>query len=171
MDTKDPENLSDKSNSKIKKMFSENMEVFKLVLVYLAIFATGCTAGYVYYQKIIIDDTGRELVVKNCCIPKENLVGTILKTEAIVEIDHLIEIGQSIKNNEEESTVWLMRVVAFIHGLNLEKDSEWKGHPMPAIEADIRYVLLDPSIEVQRQKTLGVLLGFRAAFRTQVYNP
>lgn len=94
-----------------------------------------------------------------------------MKTEAVREIDHLIEIGRDVKDNDSETRIWLMRVLAFIHGLNLEKDAEWNGHPTSAIESDIRYALLDPSIEIQRQKTLGILQGFKAAFQTQVSNP
>lgn len=168
MEAQDQENAKDTITPK-KLSLKERIEQ-NLLMFFLTALVTGFFAGYSAYAKVV-ETSGQVLVGKGEYTLNIDRVGTILKTEAIVEIDHLIEIGQSIKNNEEESTVWLMRVVAFIHGLNLEKDSEWKGRPMSAIETDIRYVLLDPSIEVQRQKTLGVLLGFRAAFRTQVYNP
>lgn len=67
-----------------------------------------------------------------------------------------------------------MQVLAFIHTLKLEKDYEWQENQqapvikVPAVEADLRYALLDPSIEIQAQKTLGVLKGFRAGLEARV---
>lgn len=137
-----------------------------LVTYMIATFGAGFGAF-----RLIIEIANLEIVPKDCCIPKEELVGKILKAEAIREIDYLIEIGEDVKNNDTETRTWLSRVLAFIHGLDLEKDSEWDGVPMAAVEADIRYVFLDPSIEIQRQKTLGILQGFKAAFQTRVTNP
>ena len=156
-------NVSRRPN--IKDMVMEIGLVW-FVTAMLAAFGVGFGAF-----RAIVEIANQEIVPKNCCISKDKIVGNILKTEAIQEIEHLIEIGQSVKDNEPETRTWLMRVLAFIHGLNLEKDSDWSGHPMSAVEADIRYALLDPSLEVQRQETLGILEGFKSAFQTRVSNP
>jgi len=168
MDTEGQENIKDTSTPRklnLKEIIERNLVVF-----FLTTLLTGFVAGYNAYDKIV-ETSGQVLVGKDTYVLKKDLVGTILKTEAVREIDHLIEIGQDVKDNDSETRIWLMRVLAFIHGLNLEKDAEWNGHPTSAIESDIRYALLDPSIEIQRQKTLGILQGFKAAFQTQVSNP
>lgn len=168
MDTESQENTKDRSTApklNLKEIVERNLVVF-----FLTALLTGFVAGYNAYSKIV-ETSGQVLVGKDTYVLRKDLVGTILKTEAVREIDHLIEIGQDVKDNDTETRIWLMRVLAFIHGLDLEKDSDWDGHPMSAIEADIRYALLDPSLEIQRQKTLGILQGFKAAFQTQVSNP
>jgi hypothetical protein len=141
-----------------------------LVVFFLSTIVMGFIAGFVAYSKIV-EISGEVLVGKDSYILKKDLVGTILKSEAISEIDHLIEIGQKIYKNDDDTRIWLMRVMGFIHGLNLEKDTNWNGTKMSSIEADIRYALTDTSLENQRQKTLGVLLGFRSAFQTSVTSP
>ena len=158
-DTSTPQKLN------LKEIIERNLVVFFLTALF-----TGFVAGYNAYIKVV-ETSGQVLVGKDEYVLKKDLVGTILKTEAVREIDHLIEIGQDVKDNDSETRIWLMRVLAFIHGLNLEKDSEWNGHLTSAIESDIRYALLDPSLEIQRQKTLGILQGFKAAFQTQAYSP
>lgn len=168
MDTESQENKKE-TNTPQKPNLKEIIER-NLVVFFLTTLLTGFIAGYTTYNKIV-DTSGQVLVGKDTYILKKDLAGTILKSEAVGEIDHLIEIGQDVKDNDSETRIWLMRVLAFIHGLKLEKDSEWDGHPMSAIESDIRYALLDPSLEIQRQKTLGILQGFKAALRTQVSNP
>jgi hypothetical protein len=155
METKDQENTKDTVTPQ-KLSLKERIE-HNLLVFFLTALVTGFIAGYSAYAKIV-DTSGKVLVGKDTYILKTDLVGTILKTEAVREIDHFIEIGQSINNNEAETRVWLMRVLAFIHGLNLEKDSEWNGHPMSAIESDIRYVFLDPSLAYPVDKTRGQVL-------------
>jgi len=153
----------------IKLSLKERIEQ-NLLIFFLTTLGTGFGAGYSTYTKVV-ETSGQVLVGKDTYRLKKDLVGPILKTEAVKEIDYLIQLGQAINNHDEKTRVWLMQVLAFIQGLNLEKDSEWNKHPMSAIEADIRYVFLDPTLEEQRQRTLGILLGFKAAFETKVTNP
>ncbi|MEK9179543.1 MAG: hypothetical protein AAB893_03690 [Patescibacteria group bacterium] len=165
METKDQANTKDTSTSRrpnLKKMIVENWVVF-----FLGAMVVAFGAGFSAY-KTIVEIANQEIVPKGCCVPKDGLVGKILKTEVIGEIDHLIEIGQSAKNNEADTTVWLMRVLTFIQSLNLEENRQWNGNRVSAIEVNMQYVLLDRSPEIQRQKTVGILLGFKAAFQTQV---
>src|SRR4029077_20413168 len=127
----------------------------------------GFGSGIGSYRELL-EITNQETVIKGTVIPKKDLVGPILKNEAGHEIESLIESGQSLGNDEDKTRGWLMQVLAFIHGIKLEKDSSWQGQPMSAIEADIRFALTDPSIKFQAQKTLGILKGFRSALQTRV---
>lgn len=164
MDTSDDQL---KENNK-RLTFREKIEN-KPIYYVLSTLIIGFLAGLGAYR-FIVETSGQVLLGKSDYILKKDLIGTILKTEAVSEIEHLIEVGCNLNNNQNDTITWLMRVLAFIHGLNLEKDSEWNQRPMAAVESDIRYALLDKSIERQRQKVLGILQGFKAAFRTQIHN-
>ncbi len=120
--------------------------------------SVGFVAGYSTYQEVV-KTSGEVLVGKDTYILKTELVGPILKTEAVKEIDHLIQFGQAINNNDEETRVWLMRVLAFIHGLNLKKDSLYNGQPMSAIESDIRWVFEGPIIKNPETEDLRHITG------------
>lgn len=145
------------------------------VSVVLGAIVVGFLAGIGGYQSAV-QMTNREIVVKGCCIPKNQLVGPIVRDVAVREIDNFIKTGEMIGKNPnkvkdtEDTVIWLMSVLAFIQTIELPKDVDWQGQKMSAVEADIRYALLDPSVEVQRQKTLGILQGFRAALQTRVSN-
>jgi hypothetical protein len=158
---------SQKSNgAKPGRTLKEKLDDFFPYLLLGAVLA-GFAGGIASYRGLL-EITNQETLIKGCCIPKDQLAGTILKHEAVREIESLIDIGQTLDNDQAKTRVWLMQVLAFVHGIGLEKDSEWQGQKMPAIESDLRYVLTDPSIDVQRQKTLGILKGFRAALQTRV---
>ncbi len=168
MIAKDPttkENTAIPRKVSIKERVEEN-----LLWVILATLVAGFLAGISAYRGLL-EITNQETVIRGTYTLNSKLAGTILRGEAVREIEYLIDIGQSLGNDEAKTRVWLMQVLAFIHSLDLEKDFNWQGQTMSAIEADIRYVLLDPSIEVQAQKTLGILKGFRAALQTQVSAP
>lgn len=152
--------------SKSKRTLKEKLDDFFPYFLMGALLA-GFTGGIAAYRGLL-EITNQETLIKGCCIPKDQLAGTILKHEAVREIESLIDIGQGLDNDQAKTRVWLMQVLAFVHGIGLEKDSEWQGQKMSAIESDIRYVLTDPSIDVQRQKILGILKGFRSALQTRV---
>jgi hypothetical protein len=137
------------------------------VLIISAALLSGFGAGIGSYRGLL-EITNQETVIKNSCIPKDKLIGPILKDEAVSKIESMIETGQSVGNDEAKARVWLMEVLAFIHGLSLDKDYMWQGQRMSAIEADIRFALTDQSLEAQAEKTLGILKGFRAALQTRV---
>lgn len=160
-----------KENTEIpkKQSIKEIIERYALYW-FLAALVTGFMSGIGAYQGLL-EITNQETVIKDSCIPKSELAGTILKNEAVRELDHLIDTGQSLGDDEAGMRVWLMQVLAFIHGMDLEKDFDWQGQKMSTIEADIRYAFEDPDIQVQAQKTLGILKGFRAALQTRVSYP
>jgi hypothetical protein len=159
------ENSTTFQKQSLEDRIKEHLPIF-----FLTILVMGFGAGIGAYRGLL-EITNQETVIKGSYIPRSELAGTILKNEAVREIDYLIDIGQSLGNDEAKTRVWLMQVLAFIHGIQLEKDSEWQGQPMSAIEVDIRYALEDPLIEIQAQKTLGILKGFRAALQTRVSIP
>jgi hypothetical protein len=162
---------SPSKKTSLKERLDKYSPLFVLILI-----ASAFSAGVGTYR-LGLEITNQETVIKGSCIPKADLVGPILKTEAVREIDHLIDTGQSLGKDEAQTRVWLMQVLAFIHTLNLEKDYEWleNAHApvqkVPAVEADVRYALSDPSVEIQAQKTLGVLKGFRAGLEAQASYP
>ena len=128
----------------------------------------GAFAGYLLM-------TNQELVVKGSCIPKSEIIyGKILRREAVNEIGHLIEIGEKIASNESETNVWLLQVLVFIHAIDLEQEFTWQTEPlqgqkMSAVEADIRWALLqNEPIGIKAQKILGVLKGLRAALQARI---
>lgn len=154
-----------KLNIDLKNKVQNNLTIF-----FLTTLLTGFIAGFITYGTIV-DVSGQVLLIKDSYVLKKDIVGRLLRIEAISETDHLIEIGSSNINNENATRIWVMRVLAFIHCLNLEKDSELNGIKMSATEADIRYILQDPSFENQRQKILGILLGFKSAYKTEITIP
>ena len=127
----------------------------------------GVGAGYGSYRAFL-EATNQQPVIRGSYILKSELANGLLRTEAVREIEHLIETGNELGSDTGKITVWLLQVLAFIHGIDLEQDSAWQGQRMSAVEADIRWALQDPSVTTQAQKTLGILKGFRQALLTRV---
>jgi hypothetical protein len=147
---------------RIKERLEDNV-----IWVMIVALASGFAAGAGGF-KWGIDAFNQDIVTRGTYILRRDLVGNLLKSEAIIAIDFLIQNGQSLDGDAPQSRTWLMQVLAFIHGLNLEKDFNWQGNRVSAVEADIRYALTDPSLEIQVQKVLGILRGLRAAFQARV---
>lgn len=140
-----------------------------LVIFFLATLAAGFLAGWNAYTAVLTA-TNQVTVIKDTFTLNKDLAGRILRSEAVQEIDYLIEAGKSI-GNDSQKRVWLSQVLSFVHGIELEKDFEWHSLKVSATEADIRYAFEDPSLDVQVQKTLGVLKGLRGAMQTRVAIP
>ena len=141
-----------------------------LVFFFLTTVVAGFGAGLTFYGTVL-GIANMESVAKNSYILKEELAGKILKKEAVREIEHLIEIGEKL-NSEEERNIWLFRVFAFIHVIELERDiiwqgeDGWKGQKVSAIEGDILYAFSDSSKNEQVQKILGILQGLKSGIET-----
>jgi len=133
----------------------------------LVALTTGFVAGSGGF-KWGLDAFNQDIVTRDTYILKKELAGSLLRREAIVAIDLLIQNGQDLEGDAAKSRTWLMQVLAFIHGLNLEKDFNWEGNHVSAVEADIRYALTDESLDVQVQKVLGIMRGLRAAFQARI---
>lgn len=116
----------------------------------------------------LINGLNMTIVVKGTCVSVNDIYGVVISDKAVLQIGQLIELGRNYAGKTEDSRIWLMRVVSFIHGLELRKDTEWQGAAVSRIESDVRYALLDPSVDVQRQKVVGILEGFRGAMESRV---
>lgn len=148
--------------AKLKDLIEHN-----LVISVLALLLAGFIAGIAVYNGIL-QISNQETVVKNSYVLKRDLAGTVLRNEAVREIEHLIEQGQNIKDDHDKTRIWLLRTLIFIHQIHLEKDATWKGQIMSTVEADIRWAITDPSVDAQAQKTIGILEGLRSALLTRV---
>jgi hypothetical protein len=109
-----------------------------------------------------------DVVAHDTYVLKRDLVGQLSTGEAIREIDHLIEAGMNLGDDEPKTRVWLLQSLAFVHSLDLVKDWDWQGHQVSALEADIRFAQTKPVLAVQAQETLGVLKGMRAGVQVTV---
>ena len=107
-------------------------------------------------------------MIKGSYVPLNRIAGTIVAREAVGEIKHLIELAQGVGDDPAKATTWLLRVRAFIHGVEFAKDAIYEGQQMSTYEKDIRWAQTDPSVQVQVQKTLGILQGLAAALQTRI---
>lgn len=136
------------------------------VVAFFGALVVGFTAGIEAYR-YFLNITNQETVIKNTWVLKSEVTGTLLRNEAVREIDHLIENGEKL-NKDEETAKWLLQTLTFVQYINLDKNIvDEKGQKMSAVEANIRYAQTFQSIKVQVQKTLGVLKGFRSALSAQ----
>lgn len=158
------ENTKDSKKQNIEDSIKQN-----LVYWFLAALVTGFVAGTTSYMGLL-GITNQETVIKGSYIRKTELAGPILKNEAVILLDQMIKDGQSFKN-KDEMVVWLMEVLTFIQYMGLEKDFDWHGKKMSTIEANIRYAFETPDVQIQVQKTLGILKGFRAGISTRISYP
>jgi len=124
-------------------------------------------AGFGSYRAIL-EIAHLDTVPKDSYVLKQDLIGRVIGVEALAEIEHLVEIGEKLSGNVNDSRTWLLRTVTFVHEVKLEQDTTVGNTKMSTVEKDIRWSLEDPSVESQVQKTLGVLQGLRSAFRARV---
>ena len=148
------------------KTLKERLEDSALWII-LAALTTGFISGAGGF-KWGLNAFNQDIVTRDTYVLKRDLAGSLLRREAIIAIDLLIQNGQDLDGDAPKSRTWLMQVLAFIHGLNLEKDFNWEGNHVSAVEADIRFALTDQSLDIQVQKVLGILRGLRAAFQARI---
>jgi len=138
-----------------------------IVWAILGFLVLGFCSGVLAYRWLL-DITNQETVVKGSYILKRDLAGTVVEQEAVKEIKHLIELAQNMGDDTAKATTWLLRVRAFIHGVQFERDATYEGQTMSTYEMDIRWAQTDISVHVQVQKTLGILQGLAAALQTRI---
>jgi hypothetical protein len=149
-----------------RKGWSKSSIIGHPVVLLLTAVVGGFTAGVATFERTLAL-AGREIVPEDSCVPKSELAGTMLRTEAIQRIVDLIEHGEKL-NDDRGRTTWLLQVLTFVQYLTLEKNTtDEKGVQMSAAESNIRYALKEPQIAIQAQKTLGVLKGLRSALSVQ----
>lgn len=137
------------------------------VVQLLTAVVVGFTAGMASYRTIL-EVAHLDCVSEDSYVLKQDMAGRLIGVEALAEIDHLVELGEKLGGNLDDSQIWLLRTLTFIHEINLEQDATLDGVRMSSVEKDIRWAMTDPSVASQVQKTLGILQGLRAAFRARV---
>ena len=136
------------------------------VITVLGFLVVGFSTGLATYQGILH-------VAKLDCIPQgtwvdaNEVVGRVIGNSAVIQLDVLIEKGETIKD-EREVESWLLEAVTFVHGLNLEHDDKYKETEMSTDEKNIYWAFDHPELETQRRKTLGVLRGLKASFLAKI---
>jgi len=85
----------------------------------LAMLVVGFVSGVGAYEGLL-RITNQEPVVRDSYINKSDLVGNILRSEVIGEIERLIEVGTDAHGNPDQNKagVSLTRTRSFLHGLD-----------------------------------------------------
>jgi hypothetical protein len=144
-----------------------------LALWVLGLLLAGFLAGVGAY-KTMLEITNQETVVKGTVIKKSDLVGSILKSEIIKELDHMIENGQKIDatNDPSEAGVFLSRTRSFLIGLNLPKDKNYQDTPLSSPVFDHQMIMMrnswyghgDITLSEHVARVLGLLKGLKASY-------
>jgi hypothetical protein len=122
----------------------------------------------------LLEITNQETVVKGTTIKASNLVGNILKTEVIKELEHMIEIGRNIDaiKNPSSAGVYLSRTRAFLQGLDLPKDKDHSGTQLSYPVFDHQMIMMrnrwygheEITLSEQVARVLGILEGMKASY-------
>ena len=118
-----------------------------------------------------------EVVQKGSYILKSNVVGNLLKTEALAQIDHLIELGEKVdfKSKSRQADDYMVRVIAFIHYLDLPKDVDQemtlahlqRRRSITSFETYRMWAKSRPRYRRKVARIVGVLKGVRASLTSQ----
>jgi hypothetical protein len=136
------------------------------VVIFLGALVAGGVAGAGLLE-FVHKEAQLDVVPHGSYTLNKDIEGRLLRRDAAREITGLIDIGEALKSDDPRIHRWLLAVRIFVHELGLEKDSEWEGRKVSTEEETLRWAILDPSLDVQVQKTLGVLYGLRAAFSSR----
>lgn len=155
----------------IKKILEENVVIWTLTML-----ATGFIAGIAAYEAIL-RITNQETIIRGTYVKKSNLVGHILRTEIVRELDHLIEAGTQARTSEDviQAGVFLTRTRSFLIGLDLPKDANYQGVLMPRPVYDHQMIMMKNSwyghegitLSEQVARTLGLIQGLKSSYRAR----
>ena len=155
---------------KLREQVENNLVLWTLGLLFFG-FVSGIGA-----YKTMLGITNQVTVVKDTYIKKSELVGSILKTEVISELDHLIETGEAINaESRNEAGIFLARTRSFLIGLNLPKDAEYQTTMMSQPVLDHQMIMMrnswygheDITLSEQVSRVLGLLRGLRSSYRAR----
>lgn len=139
----------------------------------LASLVSGFVAGFGAY-KAILTVGAHEVVRKGSYVLKSEIVGRLLRSESLQEIDHLIELGEKIDANvRNDAETYMLRVHTFVHHLNLGDDAEYgnRSFAEESIDHTIRDIpnLGGPArpLEEKIARIVGVLKGIRAGLASK----
>ena len=141
------------------------------VLWFLAAIITGFIAGFGAYRAIIAVGA-HELVRKGSYILKSDVVGKLLRSEALAQLDHLVELGEKIDGTKPaDAENFMTRVHTFVHYLDLPKEIEIAGDQFSFAEKQIDHIIRDiPNVGKSPRpnpekifRITGVLKGLRSS--------
>lgn len=144
-------------------------------LIVGASLVTGFIAGFAAF-KAILGVGSFETIKKGTYILKENIVGNLLKNEAIAEIEKLIEIAEKMDHNKTQDVYNFMnRVLTFVHYLDLPKDTDETIGARSFVEREIDHTIRDipniggakASLDQKLNRIAGVLKGLKASFSSR----
>lgn len=133
------------------------------------LFSTAAVAfgiGLTAYQ-LVLEAADLDVVREGTYTLNKDLEGRLIRRDAVREVVRLIDVGEALETDNSSIHAWLLESRTFVHELGLEKDSEWDGQKVATIERNMLWAVQDSSVELQVQKTLGVLRGLRAAFSSR----
>jgi hypothetical protein len=141
------------------------------VLWFLAAIVTGFIAGFGAYHSIIAVGV-HELVKKGSYILKSDVVGKLLRTEAIQQLDNLIELGEKMDGTKQsDAENYMTRVHTFVHYLDLPEEIDILGVKRSFAEKEIDHIIRDiPNVGKPPRsnsekifRIAGVLKGLRSS--------
>lgn len=146
------------------------------VLWFLAAIVTGFISGFGTYRAFIAVGA-HELVQKGSYILKSDVVGKLLRSEAIQQLESLIELGEKLDaTKQSDADNFMTRVHTFVHYLDLPKDIDIVGEKSSFAEKQIDYIIRDIPNTGKPPRTnpekifriTGVLKGLRSSLASKV---
>jgi hypothetical protein len=141
------------------------------VLWFLAAIVTGFIAGFSSYRAILAVGAF-EVVKKGSYLLKSDVVGKLLKSEALQQMDHLIELGEKLDGTKlADAETYMKRVLTFVHYLDLPVETDGLAGKSSFAENQIDFTIRDiPNVgQAPRPnpekifRIVGVLKGLRAS--------
>lgn len=141
------------------------------VLYFLVATVTGFIAGFGAYRAIIKVGV-HDIVRKGSYILKSDIVGNLIRSEALQELDHLIELGGKIDGTKlAEAVNFMTRVHTFVHYLDLPKELNIGEDKFSFAEELIDHIIRDIPNTGQTPKSnqekifqiIGVVKGLRSS--------
>ncbi len=138
----------------------------------LSAVATGFIAGFGAYRAIL-SVGAHEVVKKGSYVLRSDIVGTLLRSEALQQLDHLVELGEKMsKPNAQEVATYITRAHTFVHYLDLPKDDRASGYPMSFAERQIDLIVRDAfkqglSGPEKAHQIVGILKALRSSLASR----
>lgn len=143
-----------------------------LPLFFLGTLLSGFLAGLTAY-KFLLEATNQTTLVKGTYILKSNVVGRVLKNEALTEVRSMIDKARLIKPSEDpnEAEAFLTKAQIFVHGLDLEKIRHPSGDFQSVASREIDLIVMgdrdgynDLTLDQKLSRVVGVLSGLESSF-------
>ncbi len=153
--------------------FREQIEQHPIMVV-LTSLVVGFVSGVAVYNGIL-RIAKLEVVQEGAYIKKSDVVGNLLRKEAVREIEHLLEIGEKLNESQiAEAEEYMLRVHTFVYYLGLPYDVEKvdykSSHAAQRIDEIIRNALLvwgrknlEVPLDQKVSRIMGVLKGLKAS--------